>query len=124
MKLRPTHGLAASLAVCLFTYSASALSAGQGRIPMVLIEEAVEAEQVTLQGNSIQAIDKVIVRPCAECPTQQFDADPGIRIRYGRKQIPNDVAKLHNGKGGTVVYNIRTGKATSVQLFVSEGDQP
>lgn len=117
-----TKLLLAGLFVGLVNTSAFALNLNDvKKIPMVNIENAIEAEKVTVTGAADAGSTYVVVQACEKCKQQTFKAQPGTVYQKGNSVLTPEAVALMQGKPATVIYSTETDKVTRVIYFELEG---
>ncbi len=112
----------AGLLLFIFTSSAYAANMNDVKdIPMVNIENAIEADKVSVTGRSGTGFSYVVVKACEKCKTRTLKAQPGTTYKQGNKVLSPDMVALMQGKPATVIYSTETEKVTRVIYFEVEG---
>lgn len=105
----------------MFLIAACALAPGSFaesvRSGMELVDDAIEAEIVSMHKNKEGKIDELVAKECALCAPVAFNVSDSLLFFSGGVVISPEVAYKYNGKAGTVVFNAQTKLANKVILF-------
>lgn len=109
------------LAICVQSATLAAANMNDAvKIPMVAIANSIEAEQVSVSGETDQGFSYVIVRACATCKVQTFKTASNAEYLKGGNSLSMDDIEQYKGKPGTVFYDVETEKVTRVIYFQYE----
>lgn len=114
-----------SAAGLLFILQAASVSAaglnGAPEIPMVNIENAIEADHVSVTGSNGDGFSYVVVKACDTCKSQTLKAQPSTLYKKGNTTLSANQVSDMKGKAATVIYSTETNKVTRVIYFDMEG---
>lgn len=120
MKKFSYKSVAVAFTIAGWLWSGSAI-ADTGRIPMELVDNAIEVQSITLVKGSDGKIGEVVAKACPVCAPVSFLIDKEFTCLLRGEVITPEQAYQVNGSAGTVIFNIKTKLANKVILMSKRG---
>lgn len=100
----------------LISLTLTALAAGAGAAEIEILEEAIEAQPITVQLTS-KSTGRILVLRCEECDPEPFIITPESQLFAGAKALKMADLPAYADIGGTVMYKPGTNIVTRILVW-------